>query len=219
MDDEFYSKDGKQFERVTKIINHFMPPELVEYKVRVGKKLANASMKKAGKFGTMIDESIRKNWEKPIAPKVSEESKSALNAWDSWARSHIGTKTMEFPETYFSDALLVAGTPDFILGGNMIVDIKTSSRISPIYFAQLGAYASLRPALFGGDKPTEDLAVLRLDKSTSMYEFVKASDIGLSVGDCTNWFNALLITYRNYKQVQCTLKGKEVCNERDSECW
>ena len=212
MDDLVYKREGKEFERVTKIINHFMPQELVDYKVRVGNRVANAAMKKGGKFGTMIDEAIRKNWENPVAEKVSDESKSALGAWNSWATTHIGTRTMEFPETYFSDSLLVAGTPDFIMG-NMIVDIKTSNRISPIYFAQLGAYAFL------SGLPIEDLAVLRLDKSTGLYEFVKASEMGLSVGDCINWFNALLITYRNYKQVQSTLKGKEVCNDRDNDSW
>jgi hypothetical protein len=217
MDDEFYTQGNKQYERVTRVINYFCPPELVDYRIRVGNRVANAAMKKAGKFGTMIDEAIRENYEMPTVQKVSEESKSALKAWISWVNDH-GANFLVFPDTYFSDFLLVAGTPDFIWK-NMIVDIKTSNRISPIYFAQLGAYASLRPALFGGEKPTEDLAVLRLDKSTGLYEFVKASEMGLSVGDCINWFNALLITYRNYKQVQSTLKGKEVCNGRDNDSW
>ena len=119
---------------------------------------------------------------------------------------------MEFPETYFSESLLVAGTPDFIWG-KIIVDIKCSARISPTYFAQLGAYAFL------SGRDVEDLAVLRLDKSTGLYEFLKASTVGLSVGDCINYFNSQLITYRNYKQVQSTLKGKGLINDTDSECW
>ena len=215
MDDEFYTQGNKQYERVTRVINYFCPPELVDYRIRVGNRVANAAMKKGGKFGAMIDEAIRKDWQNPTVEKISSESENAIKAWTTWAVEHsldVFQSMISFPETYYSDALLVAGTPDFIWG-KMIVDIKTSNRISPIYFAQLGAYAFL------SGLPIEDLAVLRLDKSTGLYEFVKASEMGLSVGDCINWFNALLITYRNYKQVQSTLKGKEVCNGRDNDTW
>lgn len=210
-DGEQYERDGKFYDRVTKVINYFVPPELAEYRARVGNAVANRSMKSAGKFGTMIDEAIRDYWKSPAVKKVTPESKNALSAWNSWVRDYSPTE-LEFPETMFNDSLLVAGTPDFKVG-KMIVDIKCSSRVSPLYFAQLGAYAFL------SGKETEDLAVLRLDKVTGMYEFVKASAMGLTVGDCINYFSAHLITYRNYKQVQSTLKGQGVCNESDSECW
>jgi hypothetical protein len=199
MNDEFYVREGIEYERVSRIINYFQPPELVEYRIKVGNKVANSAMRSAGRFGTMIDEAIRKDWRNPKATKVSVESKAAIDAWKTWAREH-GVEEIEFPETFFSESLRVAGTPDFIWG-NMIVDIKCSSRVSPVYFAQLGAYAYL------SGKQIEDVAVLRLDKKTGMYEFVKASTLGLSVGDCINYFHALIVTFRNYKQVQCALKG------------
>lgn len=209
MDNETYSKEGKEYERVTRIINYFLPPELVDYKVRVGNRVANASMKKAGKFGTMIDEAIRLNWKEPAIKKPCAESKEALKAWDSWKWDNA-VEDISFPETLYSEELLIAGTPDFVWK-NMIVDIKCSSGVKPIYFAQLGAYASM-----SGVKP-EDLAVLRLDKNTGMYEFIKASAVGLSVDACVSYFLSLVYSFRTYKQVQSTLKPKENINGTDSE--
>jgi hypothetical protein len=208
-DGEVYEKEGREYERITKIINHFQPPELAEWRARVGNREANRVMKIAGNFGTKIDDAIRMDWKSPIVAKATPESDNALKAWESWVKDHSPAELV-FPETLYSERLMIAGTPDFMVG-NMIVDIKCSSSVKPVYFAQLGAYASLC------GKPIEEVAVLRLDKSTGMYEFVKNEAVGLSVADCTNYFHSLLITYRTYKQVQSALKGKGEISDNDGE--
>lgn len=205
MDSEYYEKDGKKYDRVTKIINYFQVPEISEWRARVGNKAANLVLKKTGVFGTMIDAAIRDNWKNPKVDKKSAESKMAISAWNSWLSDYSPTD-IKFPETLFSDRLMVAGTPDFKIK-KIIYDIKCSSSVKPVYFAQLGAYAHLL------NEQVEDLIVLRLDKKTGMYECVKASSIGLSVDECSNMFFGILYYYRTYKQVQNALKEKGEINE------
>lgn len=208
-DGEFYKKDGKSYERITSIINYFVDPKLVDYRVKVGNRVANAAMKKAGNFGSMVDEAIRENWQSPTLPKPSPEGKQAIKAWQSWLNNYTPVE-LEFPETMFCDKLLVAGTPDFILEDN-IIDIKCSSSVKPVYFAQLGGYAYLQGLL---KRKIGGLGVLRLDKQTGMYEFVIASAFGLSVEDCVNYFLSLVYSYRTFKSIESQLKGKgEIIND------
>ena len=204
-DGEFYERDGKRYDRITRVIGHFAPPELVAYKVKVGNRAANAAAKKAAQFGSMVDEAIRLDWNNPKNPKPSSEWSCAICAFEMWKRD-FGVTSLSFPDTAFSDELMVAGTPDFVFG-DMIVDLKCSSSVKTIYFAQLGAYWALT------GKQAKDLAILRLDKNTGLYEFVKASSIGYSPADCYEFFLSSLFFYRHYNSVQRALKPKEVVSE------
>ena len=82
MDDHYYSKDGKQYERVTRILDYFSNPELVAWKVKVGQKEAGKVSRIALKCGKAVDEMIRAS----RIPKLkdSDEIKSCLKAWKSW---------------------------------------------------------------------------------------------------------------------------------------
>lgn len=205
MNDEFYTKDGKSYERVTRILDYFAPPELVDWKVRVGKKEASRVSKVATTFGTRVHSLI----ELSEAPKKSdkEEVKNCIQAFNSW-KTDYGISEIKNGVTMFCDKRMIAGTPDFMIG-NTLVDIKTSREVKATNFIQLGAYASLM------SECPKSLAILRLDKTIGVYEYVTNEKIGMTVTQCIDAFNYILGYYRFYKMVQSTLKPNRAMPETE----
>ncbi len=202
MDDEFYQKQEKSYERVTRVLDYFAPPELVSWKVKVGQKMAGIVGRQAIKTGKCVDEMIREG--RIPKAKDSQEVKNCMIAWDAW-KTDYAPSNIEFPSTLFCEKRLLAGTPDFIWkDGDELSDIKTSNSVRESYFFQLGAYASLLP------KTPKRISVLRLDKKLANYEFVTNESVGLSIYDCINGFNGLLLYYRAYQRVQSTLNRKGI---------
>lgn len=211
MDDEFYHRNDLSFDRVTKIIGYFMPPELVDWKVRVGKKEANLVMKKTGGFGTLIDGEIRKDWRNPTTKKETFESKNCFKAWNSFVKEK-GIDDIEFPETLYDESEMVAGTPDILWNKRRFLDdIKTTNSVKPSHFIQLGSYANKLP-----QKP-ERLGIIRLDKETGIYQYVTNIDLKLSVDECIMMWKSTLYNYRMYNRVQSTLKPKERVYNGDTD--
>ena len=198
MNDEYYVKDGIAYERVTRIIDSFSPPELVEWKVRVGKAEANRVSKVALKFGSRVHELIEKD--ERVSKKDSEEVKNCMKAWDSWLADNNHPMIMN-GVTLYDEARQIAGTPDFMVGPEL-VDIKTSREVKASHFIQLGGYASMMVS-----RPTK-VSILRLDKQAGIYECVDNEKIGITVEQCIAAFNYLLGYYRFYNRVQSTLKPK-----------
>ena len=200
-DFEYYTKEGKSYERVTRILDYFQPPELVDWKLRVGKTEANKVSKIALKFGSRVHELIETN--SACKKSDADEVRNCMIAWNSWKANYVfkGMK-IENGVTLYDEFRSIAGTPDFIYE-NRLIDIKTSREVKPIHFLQLGGYASMMM------KMPEQLAILRLDKSLGAYEYVLSDRIGMSVYDCINAFNHLFQFYRFYREVQSTLKPKE----------
>ena len=206
MDAEYYEKDGKNYERVTRILDYFAPPELVSWKVRVGNKEANRVSKVALKFGTRVHSLIGTNGK--LDKKDGEEVRNCMKAWSSW----MADNNTEFKNgvTLYDDVRQVAGTPD-LLTDSWLVDIKTSREVKPTHFAQLGGYASLLP-----NKPVL-LAILRLDKQSGLYEYVTNEKIGMTVDQCISAFNYILGYYRFHNRVQSTLKPNRAMPEGEIE--
>lgn len=198
MDGEFYNKDGVLYNRPTNILDYFTPPELVDWKVKVGNKTANLISRQALKHGSRIDSLIRANNE-PIK-KDSDEVKNCWKAWVSWKERHL-IGNIVFPETLYCNKRMVAGTPDLYFPEMQeLADIKSSKSIHENYFFQLGFYASVLPY------PIKRVTVIRLDKTSGVYEYVNNEQVGLSVADCINGFNGLLLYYRAYKRAQSAFK-------------
>ena len=161
MDDHYYSKDGKQYERVTRILDYFSNPELVAWKVKVGQKEAGKVSRIALKCGKAVDEMIRAS----RIPKLkdSDEIKSCLKAWKSW-KENFTPKNIVFPQTLFCEKRMLAGTPDFTWAdGYELSDIKTSNAVRESYFFQLGAYASMLNPM------PKRLSIIRFDKQSRNY--------------------------------------------------
>lgn len=207
MDDEFYLKDGKSYERVTRILDYFAPPELMSWKVRVGNKEANRISKVALKFGSRVHELIEKNGE--VVKKDSEEVKNCMNAWNSWKKDYWSENIVN-GVTLYDEKRMVAGTPDFTIGSELI-DIKTSREVKSSHFVQLGAYASMMEAT-----PLR-VSILRLDKGLGIYEYVSNEKIGVSVDHCIEAFRSLLGYYRFYRNVQSTMKPRGAMPQGEEE--
>lgn len=199
------------FDRVTYVLDHFYPPELVDWMVRVGKKEAKKVSTLAMKLGTSVDDAVRIDFKNPLLKKASQEQISCVKAWNSWVIDH-GVDDIVFLERMVCRVRMITGQPDIYLPSiNELDDIKCANSIKPQYFFQLGAYASMMM-----NKPRR-LGVVRLDKKSGLYEYVTNEDVGLSVQDCIDAFNAILYYFRQTKRVQSILKPREeVVNDDDN---
>lgn len=214
MDGEFYEKDGKKYDRITKITDYFSPPELVEWKVKVGKKEANRISRIALKFGKEVDERIRAN---PFSPAVKKKDKpevvNAINAWNSWL-IHYEPVDFRFPDTLYDEERMIAGTPDFDWldrqGDWTSTDVKTSREIRPANFFQLGGYESMRVI------KNKRVAIIDLSKSLGMFDYITNEKLGLSVDACINGFNEVYLHYRIYQYLQSRLKPNRAWPEGEN---
>jgi len=190
MNEDMYVKDGKEYDRVTKVINYFMAPGLVDWRVKVGKKEANKIMRDAAKIGTRVHrlaEDHNYGEGEVDTAKEKPEVKTAFGAYIKWIEEYDpAIKTME--KTVYSEEWGIAGTYDILLEDRAIVDIKTSRMISPTHWIQLAAYAQME-----GD--IQAIAVLRLDKNLGVYEY-KVREFEQYYVDV---FVSLLNAYRYYK--------------------
>lgn len=187
MDSEFYEKDGKKFDRVTKILGYFQAPELVDWKLRVGKKEANRISKVAIKRGTSVDEAIRRHVSGEKIPKFKTiEEENCFKAYLQW-RKDYGIEKIESATTMFDDDAMIAGTPDLWIQ-DTTVDIKCAKSIKQNYWLQTEWYARRKGHHFK--------AILRLDPDLSHYEYKKipVDEYHLRV------FEALVTAFRFYNK-------------------
>ena len=200
------STSRDEYLRVTKVLGFFSPPEFVDYLTRVGKKEAKRAGTTAMRFGSQVDGIIRGDIPMPRDP--AWEVVNCLKAWESW-KNDYGTE-LEFGVRLYDDELGLSGEPDFAwCEGLEITDIKCATTVRPMYFMQLGAYWHL------AGRRAEVLSVLRLDKQSGMYEYVRSEDVGLSPEDCWRAFEGALKMYTVYNHLQGGLKPKESVYERD----
>lgn len=148
--------------RVTEVLNYFQPPQLVDWKLRVGKKEANRISKAAMKIGSRLDELVKSNTQPKKADKP--EIWTAYNAYFKWMRTY--TPIQVIPQKRAEKAIfgvLLSGEPDFI-ALNVLTDLKCSIRIDLKYWLQLAAYTWLTDWL-------GKIAILRCDKLTEAYQY------------------------------------------------
>jgi hypothetical protein len=187
LDDKYYVKDGKNYERVTSILSYFQTPDLVKWKMRVGAKEAKRISTIAMKRGTNVDEAIRAHVSGEKVPKFkTQEEENCFKAYLQW-REDYNIQDCKSASTLFDDDVLIAGTPDLWLPDETL-DIKCAGQIRENYWLQTEWYARKH-----GDSHK---SVLRLDGNLCQYEYKKMplSDYHSSV------FDALVTAYRFYNK-------------------
>ncbi len=148
--------------RVTEVLSYFQSPELVDWKVRVGKKGAGLVSRKAMKIGSRVDEIIKTQ----TMPRKGEkqEIQACYDAYYKWMRNYTPiTVTPQKRAEKPIFGVVLSGEPD-IMALDTLTDIKCSSRIDKKYWLQLGAYSWLTD--WKGS-----IAILRLDKVTEAYQY------------------------------------------------
>ena len=151
--------------RVTEVLDYFATPWLVAWKVKVGAKEANRISKAAMKIGTRVDEYIKAN---PYLPKLSKKDEvdllNPILAYYKWFNVYKPTSIVPQARIVgMLEEVEVSGEPDLLVD-DVLVDLKCSSRISPVYWIQVNVYAYLAQR--------HKVAILRLDKVTGAYEYV-----------------------------------------------
>lgn len=161
------SKPEGRVIRVTTPLDYFQAPELVEWKLRVGKKEANRIGKETAKIGTRVDELIKSHkMPKGKGERVGVEA--AYSAYYRWVTNYTPIEIV--PQKRVEKGIygvVLSGEPDIMAKG-ILIDIKGTNRIYPKFWLQLAAYAWL----LGWDGP---IGILRLDRNTESYQFVVKS--------------------------------------------
>lgn len=196
--------------RVTEATNFFKPEWYTTWILKVGLREANAISKKALKIGTRLHE-ILASGKFDFDKKDTQEVKNCVIAFNKWReRNSIYGSELELIPRITDEVIGVTGEPDvYYSRTKTLIDFKTSSKVSPENFFQLGGYARLVK-----DHYLNDLAILRLDKETSDFEYVTASRLGLTITACIDAFEATFKHYQYYTHINRQLGGTD---ERDSD--
>ena len=200
MDSEYYEKDGRKYDRITKILGYLKGDELVNYLIKHGKRENTAALR----IGSKVDGLITEWWQKGMKERPTSkqfEVSSCLKAFFDWYDNNK-VDIVDMQVTLYNDALGFAGTFDMFANVNDVatmIDLKTSKKIVPEYFIQVGTYAYEYRKVHESKK----LMILRLDKNLEMYEDV-------SVDYDTEYFSAFHGRYCNFKLAE-RLKGENIC--------
>ena len=185
--------------RVTEILDTFPERELVEWQLRVGKVKAKQVGDEAKRIGTAVDLLIQADVRQAdvrgegMIPPSRVHEPAIASCWVAWER--FLSEHAEFlpsliamqPELVYED---VTGHPDFVLRrmhGWGVLDVKCATAIRSAYWIQTAAYGWLRgmnlPYFPDRSNPPTFLAILRLDKTSSLYEYqelTKPEDLGVA---------------------------------------
>lgn len=162
--------------------------------LKVGKGEANAISKKALKIGTRLHEIIASgNFE--ANSKDTIEVKNCLKAFLAW-KERYGVQKLQLLERKNNESIGLTGEADALwIERDTLIDWKSSSRITPENFFQLGGYKRL-----GYD--CKELGIVRLDKELGTFEYKTNTDLGLSLEQCVDAFEAAFKHYRYYTYIQ-----------------
>lgn len=163
-----YVKDGKEYDRITSVLDYFQNPKLVEWKIKNGKE-ANKISKVSKQIGTRVDGLIKEHTKSGKIRLTSKESGSVTNCirgYLQWNKD-FSPKIVETDTTLFWDELGVAGTLD-LLTSDCVIDIKCANSIKKNYWIQVMMYAKMKREM--GERIGK-VGILRLDKLTGEYEY------------------------------------------------
>ena len=187
--------------RVSESLDYFKPEWYTEWVLKVGKREANAISKKALKIGTRIDDIIRSGVYE-TNKKDTQEVKKSLSNFLAW-RERYQVEEIVCLSRVDDERIGLTGCPDFYWPEKeTLVDFKSSKRIYPEYFFQLGGYKRLG---FQAKK----LAVLRCDKDLDEFEFKTNEDIKMTLEQCIDAFESAFKHYRYYTHIKTQLGGNE----------
>lgn len=191
MGDELY----EGFDRVSAILDTYQAPDLIDWKIRTGKKESRRISTVATKIGTNVDEYIKAEILGGKLPKLkSPEAENCVRAWKKWLEDYgIKIESLKCGVRFFNEEKKITGEPDIIMPDE-VLDIKCSSSIRPNYWLQTQVYAE--------QLGLEYRSILKLSKTLGVYEYERRK---VCQAD-TDVFNALTVVYRYFKQFS---KGEE----------
>lgn len=195
MDNEFYEKGGKKYDRVTTVLDYFQHPSLVKWKLRVGdveaKKISKEALKIGGRVDKLCEQDIKECAYK-ILKSDDEKVRSAMMAWELWKREwpdHFADIEATQQTVYFDD-WMVAGTCDF-LGKSRLISLKTSRQIASNYWIQ--------DAVYNRKFQRKEIWVLDVSKYVGDYTYEKCE---YPQEYLENLFVGRLINYRFQKEYE-----------------
>lgn len=194
---------------VTEVLGHLTEPELLRWIENNSKAKRKKITDLALRVGTDVDLLVQQDIKDDgyLAPEGDEPVENCLKAWELFKKDHPefipSVKEMQTELTHGE----IVGHPDFINQGNRgwgITDLKCSKTIWPKYWTQVAQYAHLK--LKAGDKFPAFIAILRLDKTTGLYQY-EVIDDPQYIGYEWRVFDAYLVAYEH------AVKNREIIRQ------
>lgn len=156
-----YNIDGKKYNRVTSVLDYFLPKPLLEWALKEGRKEYKNKTKTAKSIGKRVDKIAtaivnKQHWK--VTDKDHPAVRNCVRGFQNWLNEEK-PDILDTQVTCYDEKLGIAGTRD-LRTYDTIIDIKCANRISLSYWLQLAAYVKLSKL------PITHIAVLRLDKLT-----------------------------------------------------
>lgn len=158
-------KNGQSFLHVTHVLDSWVEPHLLEWKLEVGRTEANKVSRKALAIGSRVDELIKadvRDKKYRLRKSDPKEVISCMAGWEKFKSEHGLTLTVGL--RYYSTENYTTGEID-LTSPDTLLDVKCSSDISPKYWIQTGTYNRDSTLLL------PNLGILRLDKFWGTYEY------------------------------------------------
>ena len=182
--------------RVTESLDFFKTEWYVEWLLKVGKRQAGLVSKKALKIGTRLHELIARD-ETPNS-KDTIEVRNCHKAFLAW-KERYGVGTLRLLERKTDELIGLTGEADALwVETETLLDWKTSARITPNNFFQLGGYKRL-------GYQCKSLGIVRLDKQLGTFEYKTNTDLGLSLEQCVDAFESAFKHYQYYRHLEAKL--------------
>lgn len=155
-----------EYDRVTTILEAWIDPSLLNWKLEVGRAAASKISKKAMKIGSRVDELIRDdldNGKYKLRKSDSKEVGNCMTGWEKFKKEKQ-MKVLSHHQRHQSEEWLVTGEYDLELSDHL-TDVKCASAIRDKNWIQTAVYNHLSKL----NKPK--LAILRLDPFWATYEW------------------------------------------------
>lgn len=168
MDLPYYEKDGRRYDRVTRILSLWPEPELAAWRESVGKAVANRTMKQAQKLGQEFDVLVQGYLETRVVPVRSRKPElyAGFRAFEAWVALNP-IQPLHLQVTVYDEVLGIAGTPDCVTRDESL-DWKLTNQLKLVNVLQQVLYWPMIEQQHG---LTLRLArVVRFDKTLATFE-------------------------------------------------
>lgn len=183
--------EGKLYLRTTAVLDAWIEPWMVEWKLDIGRVKAYQTSRKSLKIGSRVDELVMnsindKDWK--LRKTDGKEVASCMRGYQRFIEQE-SFKPVKTQQTYYDADTMTCGTLD-VECEDAILDIKTSQQISAKYWLQVAWYNHLSRL----NKP--NLSILRVDKFWETYQY-QVRPMNTAYLDI---FRGILGAYRYFEQ-------------------
>jgi len=160
--DDSYIIDGKEYIRVTRVLDVIAKPELYRWIGKYGWDYCEGVKDKRASFGTRVHKEIQNYLSGDEVWVDSEEMRHTMALFVSWACSNR-LLPVHLEHRVISDSFMFGGTADFIGDFNdkrTLIDWKTSKYVFDHYKLQVVAYAMALEEM--GEEPVEQCKIVSI---------------------------------------------------------